>query len=302
MADRVKVMMSSYNGARYIKEQIDSIIAQENVLVDLFIRDDGSVDGTIDILREIEAQHKNVNVCFANNVGPCRSFLELLFSDDSIEFDYYAFSDQDDIWMPDKLKRAIECIEDETKPALYYSALLTFQEATGKKQVVSNEREYSFAESFFQSHYPGCTMVWNRAGMKLIQGISKPNTAIMHDLFLVQVFMGTDNKIIYDKESKIKYRIHGDNLSVKKDNLAGEILRYRKILKNQKNLRYRSAKAYREVMGNRLAGDKLKIINTIVEYNKTFASRCMLAKMISHTKFTAKTKVVFILAVLAGFY
>lgn len=300
---RIKIMMSSYNGEKYIEEQIKSILTQENVQVELFIRDDGSKDSTVKIIEKLSSLYPNIHLYAFDNKGPSDSFMELLYTHEGEKkYDYYAFSDQDDIWQKDKLNRAVTFLENEIKPALYYSALLTFQEKTGEQRLIVNEREYSFVETFFQSHYPGCTMVMNAAGMELIHSITKPAVTVMHDLFLVQVFMGTDSKIIYDKESRINYRIHGSNVSVKKDSFIGEIKRYKKIFDKQKGLRLASAMAYKEVMNKLLSQDKLGVLDIITKYKGSFHEKKRLIRMIEHTGFNRKIKFLYTIAVVIGFY
>ncbi len=300
---RVKVMMSSYNGEKYIEKQIKSILAQEDVNIELYIRDDGSKDATVSIINNLASVYPNIHIECAENIGPSDSFMNLLYTqDDSGENDYFAFSDQDDLWEKDKLSRAVDFLEDITTPALYYSALLTFQEDTGKQKLVVNEREYSFEETFIQSHYPGCTMVMNRAGMELIHSIRKPEDVIMHDLFLTQVFMGTDNIILYDKESKINYRIHGNNVSVKKNSLFGEIKRYKKIIDKQRGLRLAAARAYKEVMEERLDSNKRETLDIITGYRSSFRKRWAMIRMIRRAGFGRRIKCLFTFAVMTSFY
>ena len=105
---KIAVLMSTYNGEKYIEQQIKSILAQENVDVTLYIRDDGSFDNTVYCIKKF--QDKNINIIIGDNKGPCNSFLELVnLVDDT--YDYYAFSDQDDVWLPQKLKKSIDLIE-----------------------------------------------------------------------------------------------------------------------------------------------------------------------------------------------
>lgn len=105
----VQVVMSTYNGEKYLKEQIDSILSQEGVDVRLYIRDDGSSDRTTDILASYQ-EHKNVKIEKGNNLGFAKSFLTAL--DECDEADYYAFSDQDDVWEKDKLSTAVQLIQE----------------------------------------------------------------------------------------------------------------------------------------------------------------------------------------------
>lgn len=105
----VQVLLSSYNGENYIREQLDSILNQEGVEIQLLIRDDGSTDGTRSILAEYEQQWNNISVIYGMNVGVISSFFLLL--EQAGEYPYIAFADQDDVWLKQKLKRAVERIE-----------------------------------------------------------------------------------------------------------------------------------------------------------------------------------------------
>src|SRR5574344_1284030 len=103
--DKVNVLLSSYNGEKYIKTLLDSVLSQENVDVDLLVRDDASSDTTIDILQSYQAK-KQLNLLQGENMGPARSFLFLL--QHSHDANYYAFADEDDFWEKEKLSVAIE--------------------------------------------------------------------------------------------------------------------------------------------------------------------------------------------------
>ena len=106
----ILVLMSTYNGEKYLKEQIDSILAQKNVEVTIQVRDDGSTDGTIRILEEYQKCGK-LNWYSSTNMGPAKSFLDLVYNA-PLKYDYYAFCDQDDYWKEDKLYKAIETVSE----------------------------------------------------------------------------------------------------------------------------------------------------------------------------------------------
>ena len=95
---QVAVLMSTYNGEKYIRDQIDSILSQIKVNVTLFIRDDGSTDSTVKIITQYTEKYSNIKFWVGENIGVGNSFMQLLYSLTD-EFDYYAFSDQDDIWL-----------------------------------------------------------------------------------------------------------------------------------------------------------------------------------------------------------
>ena len=122
ISPHITVLMSTYNGEKYLQEQLDSIFAQRDVTLHLIVRDDCSTDSTVELLRENQKKHPEMQVFIGSrNLKPCRSFFKLISENTSD--DYYALSDQDDIWDEDKLIIAIKKLQkcDTTKPALYFS-------------------------------------------------------------------------------------------------------------------------------------------------------------------------------------
>lgn len=106
---KAAVLMSTYNGARFIREQLDSILDQTGEFeLDLWVRDDGSTDGTKDILNDYESRGL-LRWYTGENLGPAQSFLDLVRR--TLGYDWYAFADQDDFWMPEKLSWALETLE-----------------------------------------------------------------------------------------------------------------------------------------------------------------------------------------------
>ena len=99
----VCVLMSTYNGEQFIREQLESICSQNGVNVTLLIRDDGSKDNTLSILKSFEEKIPMRVITDGENLGPGNSFMELVYQ--AGDFDFYAFSDQDDIWKNNKLER-----------------------------------------------------------------------------------------------------------------------------------------------------------------------------------------------------
>ena len=110
----VQVLLSTYNGETYLKQQLDSILNQKNVAVKLFVRDDGSSDGTVDILRAYAALHDNICYLCGENCGVVASFFRLFELSDP-DVDFYALSDQDDVWDEDKVSIACQKLEQMRK-------------------------------------------------------------------------------------------------------------------------------------------------------------------------------------------
>ena len=120
MAKKVKVLLSTYNGAEFLQEQMNSILQQTHGDVDIVVRDDGSTDRTISILEAYEKAGQ-ITLHKGQNLGFALSFFELLKV--AGEADYYAFADQDDIWLDYKMAYAVKKLEkeDPQMPTLYFS-------------------------------------------------------------------------------------------------------------------------------------------------------------------------------------
>lgn len=139
---KVQVLLSTYNGEKYLKEQIESILKQKEVDIHLLVRDDGSSDSTIKILEEISNKNKKITFYKGKNIGPARSFMELLKK--SEEADYYSFADQDDIWEENKIISAINKLKNTNEPELYLSALGIVNEKLENIETKKVSGKYTF--------------------------------------------------------------------------------------------------------------------------------------------------------------
>ncbi len=203
--------MSTYNGEKYVGEQIESILAQDHSDVRLLIRDDGSSDNTISILREYTSEHENIELINGKNLGVVDSFFQLLKTAD--EVDYYAFSDQDDIWKSNKISRAVRYLEDmkgtNDEPLLYFAKQEYVDEELATIGYSDTPRYIGLKNALVQNVAIGCTTVINRSARDLVNR-HQPEYAIMHDwwIYLTVAAMG---RVIYDSEPTMKYRQHGNN-------------------------------------------------------------------------------------------
>lgn len=215
---KVVVLMSAYNGSKYIEHQLDSILSQRGVELEIYVRDDGSEDDTVQILQQYQSRYDNVFFMEGRNVGAWQSFLTLLRDVDE-QADYYAFADQDDEWMEDKLESAVEALEKAGKeygnslPLLYCSnKTLCNEELVPIKSQISYDSQYvpSLGNALVQNICTGCTAVMNQPLRELVNGVA-PGYIYMHDwwFYLTAVYFG---RVIYDKDSHIKYRLHGKNV------------------------------------------------------------------------------------------
>jgi len=208
---RVAVLLSTYNGARFLDEQLVSLRDQRGVEVVLHARDDGSTDAT----REILARHADRWPALADlpsgpNLGAAHSFLELLRTAPD-GADYYAFCDQDDVWLPGKLQRAVNFIAADEGPALYCSNVTCVDEQLQVLGVPAANGDTRFQHLLFENIAYGCTSVMNRAARALITTPPPPGRLTMHDWWSVLVVAAVGGRIHYDPEPAILYRQHGAN-------------------------------------------------------------------------------------------
>lgn len=225
----IAVLLSSFNGEKYIDEQIRSILNQKISLpLNLFVRDDSSTDKTLTILKAYEDK-KEISVYSGENLGPAKSFMALLHN--TGKNDYYAFSDQDDVWKENRLNRAIDQLRNITGPALYFSNAELVDEKLDslgrnvyKKKPCTNLETVSCFGGLL-----GCTMVFNNDLAEIVKSRKSPETMIMHDCFIALLCLSIGGRIIYDEEPTVMYRQHGNNvIGVKhtvfekvKDRIAG---------------------------------------------------------------------------------
>lgn len=207
---KVAVLMSTYNGEKYLKSQIDSVINQIDCEVHFFARDDGSKDNTCSILNEYQSKGM-LDWYSGNNMGPAYSFLDLLKH--SPECDCYAFCDQDDIWYKDKLSRASKKLNKD-KIEVYYSNTRLVNEKGKKLNVLGyNDKQKMSMNAFVCSGgIIGCTMVISHKLRDIIINHDIPKNIIMHDYYIAIVCLELGGNIIYDSIPSMDYRQHTNNV------------------------------------------------------------------------------------------
>lgn len=208
--EKVQILMSTYNGASYLRTQLDSILNQTYTNFGILVRDDGSTDGTLAILRAYSEEYSNVSYYQGKNIGVIQSFLELLRSSDD-DAAYYGFADQDDEWMPEKIERAIEKMQarDSNRPLLYCSDTYL---ADSELAVIGKDEKCarpSLGNALVQNVCTGCTAVMNHSLRDIING-TQPKNIVMHDWWFY-ISAALFGEVCYDNEAYIKYRQHGNN-------------------------------------------------------------------------------------------
>ena len=210
---KVQVLLSSYNGKKYIIQQLDSIFNQQDVDVFCLVRDDGSTDNTINILEEYKKKNANLEIIRGENIGYGASFMELVKL--SGEFDYYAFSDQEDVWEQNKLKQAIGKIGNynEKSPTMYFSNCTIVNDSLEKIRMLHANKNVIIPKkitALVQGFVHGCTMIFNKDSKDLVLNYN-PKQSYAHDFWipLLHVYFGN---LVYDSNSYILYRQHNQNV------------------------------------------------------------------------------------------
>ena len=273
----VQVLMSTYNGEKYLKEQIDSILSQENVEVSLLIRDDGSTDKTISILEKIVKENTNVSYYIGKNIGSAKSFIDLV--NQSKEVDYYAFADQDDVWDSKKIISAIEKIENDSNiPSLYISALEVVDEELNTIEIKKVSGNLCFEGEMAKNFATGCTMVFNK---KLCNAIKtyNPSYIIMHDSWITRVCYAIGGNVVVDENTYIKYRQHGNNVVGYKDEGFRKLKKQLKIAFVDKiSMRVNIAKELKSGYEELLTDNAKELVNNLINYQTNWKAKKWLLK------------------------
>ncbi|MGC6769606.1 glycosyltransferase [Enterococcus sp. LJL51] len=272
MKIEVQVLLSYYNGEKYIKEQVESIHRQEGPFkVKLLIRDDGSPEPFPKFLKE-----GNQEVIAGTNIGPKLSFLELLKKSDS-SCSYFAFSDQDDYWESDKLAVAVEKLKKYEEPALYISKT-QLTDLNLKKTGLDNFEEgaFSFGRIVIKNNGVGCTMVMNKALRDTVNSISikSNNSNFLHDHLIYMICLGVGGTVIYDSTPHIFYRQHEKNVVGDRSTLL------EKITDNgffdSRKIRYHWCEELYVNYGEVLTSENREFLEEILSYDKKLTNKIKL--------------------------
>lgn len=279
--------MSTYNGEKYIEQQLDSIFkTSKNIF--LYVRDDGSKDRTIEILRDYGIKHAvPIEVNEGKNVGSAESFLTALR--ECPKADYYAFCDQDDVWVDGKLSAAAEQIDTTNQPVLWCSDYqVTDSELHVMIPSVLEQPVQDSVRAVFYNNVPGCTMVFNWA---LMQELRKVNISKirMHDIMAINVALIT-GKVIFDKTPYVLYRQHGNNVlgySHKKIQIGKWTKDKLELVKNKED--YSTAEYAQAVLnsfGSQMNEKEIEKYKLISKMNESLMSRLkVLTKPYTKAKF-----------------
>jgi glycosyltransferase involved in cell wall biosynthesis len=209
-------LLSTWNGARYLGAQLDSLVAQTHPAWSLWCRDDGSADGTAEIMRQFRlgAGHaKCIDISDGKHLGVTTSFLQLLAAARTGEAQCFAFADQDDVWMPEKLARGIDALAKAPAgvPALYCARQWLVDATLNRRRLSAPvRRPPGFLSALTQNIATGCTIMLNRAAADCVLA-SRPPDEAWHDWWCYLVVAGCGGLVLADPTPVILYRQHGGN-------------------------------------------------------------------------------------------
>ena len=216
----IAILMATYNGEKYLSEQIDSILAQTCLDWHLYFHDDGSKDNTVAIIKDYIRRYpqKMTLLDYPSQGGACRNFLSML---ERIEAPYYMFCDQDDVWLTDKIDLSIKTMQNNEKtapntPIIVFSDLIVTDSSLNtiafsfhKYAGIYPQYIQSFNDLAATVLTPGCSMLINACSKYCIK---YPATkATMHDAWIVACVASKCGKIVYIARPLLLYRQHSQN-------------------------------------------------------------------------------------------
>jgi len=239
-AHLVVILLCTYNGARFLAEQLDSLEAQTHQNWLVIASDDGSTDQTLEILQQYQAKWPSgkLSIRSGPQKGFCQNFLSLA-CDPEIKADYYAFCDQDDVWLPEKLEIAVGNIVAKQE----YSGMKWPYLYCGRTEYISSDKKslgfsplFSFPPSFrnalIQSIAGGNTMVFNQKVKDMLERVGLVDVP-SHDWWVYQLTSAADGVVYYDKVPKILYRQHSEALIGGNSTIFARFKRLKMLMKGR---------------------------------------------------------------------
>ena len=260
--EKILVLLATYNGEKYLQEQLDSLYEQVNVDVNILVRDDGSVDKTQTILQDNTKKH-NLTWYQGEHKNVQKSFFELMQKASKTDYKFFAFCDQDDVWDKDKLSIAINSINDIETLALYYSGQRLVDEKLALIEEHRLNEQRSLKTRFVLSDFAGCTGVFNKA---LLDEVVKfePSYMLMHDTWILKVCLALGGQVIVDPEPRMNYRQHVDNTLGLGHSFGATVKQVKQYLND-----YQVERVTKELVkgyGDRMVQEYRELSNWICEY------------------------------------
>lgn len=229
----VAILLATYNGGAFVGDQIASILSQTAVEVHIYVRDDGSSDDTIAVIAKLESAFPSQITILRDELGPTGSaaanFFALLQGADLAPFGYVAFADQDDIWLPRKMQRAVECLSRQGGG--YSSNLLAWDPANDRYWMIEKQGAPKKFDYLFQGASAGCTYVLDTPTALLVRRrlatvALRYCVGVSHDWTIYAICRSAGVPWFRDNQSAIHYRQHSGNVYGARPGFAGIAARF----------------------------------------------------------------------------
>lgn len=301
---KVAILMSTYNGEKYIREQLNSLFKQENVDISIWVRDDGSKDSTCDILEEFASLGK-LQWYTGDNLRTAKSFMDLVKHVDG--YDYYAFCDQDDVWNPEKLDRALSIIMEQENikediPVFYNSDYQLVDSNLKHLPESYHKSNTTYNAAILSSCATGCTVVFNKILRDYLIEY-EPKYQAMHDSWACRVCLAVGGKVIFDENYKsLLYRQHESNVLGDHRDIKTRVKLIVNRIVSKECAASRQAQELLLGYGKYMTDENLEITKTVANYRKSLYARMKLLfsrKIITpYSQFNRGIKV----AILLGYF
>jgi glycosyltransferase involved in cell wall biosynthesis len=277
---RVTILLSTYNGSKFLQQQLDTLYQQTYSNISILVRDDGSSDTTRSILEGAQLKGRIDVLAQRNNLGPALSFFELLRQAALTETGYVAFCDQDDVWQPEKIAQAVAALGGvaANRPAMYCSRVELVDEYLNHIGFGDVPRKLGFGNALVENVATGCTVVLNRQAIDLLCE-NLPSSPQMHDWWCYLV-LSCFGEVIFDPVTTIKYRQHGNNtIGVATNSIARFARRFRRFFGRGKQRAWCSdhAMTFLEIYGNRIPPLQKHVIDQFIAAKSSPRLRLKLA-------------------------
>ena len=231
---RVTILMGVRNGAVHLEEQLDSFARQSHADWRLVASDDGSTDGSGGIIEAFARGQPpgRVELIAGPGRGHAANYLHMLRRLPEGGSDWLAFSDQEDVWLSERLAMGVAALRDLPGPALYCSRTLICSETLGDQRLSPpRPRPPGFRNALVQNIAAGNTILLNPAGARLLAAAARRIEAtVVHDWLAYQVITGAGGRVVHDDRPSLLYRQHGRNAIGANDGLQARLRRMRMLM------------------------------------------------------------------------
>lgn len=264
MEKKVAVLISTYNGEKYLREQLNSILNQTYKNIEIVIRDDGSKDSTIDIIKEYQQKYNNITLKEGTNIGFIKSFFKLL---ELANADYYAYCDQDDIWLENKIELAVKELDkaDNSKPNMAFGNSDYYDENMNFKAKGETHKTFSFQNSLYECVTQGMTMTINQKAKEMILE-NIPEKCLFHDWWTYMICSGMGT-VLYSDETVVKYRRFEKNATAEGQSILKIFLwRIEKLITDNgmKDIKMQQ-REYKKMFYDKLSKENQKTLDIFVQ-------------------------------------